>query len=93
MGVAQSAGSLARIIGPMAAGFLYGINEKLPYLICGGIAAFTAVLAWVLLCRGGQTRTLEPMTADEAEAVAHSPILEDEDLEAPDAEVGSADRK
>ncbi|MFT4587411.1 MAG: DHA1 family tetracycline resistance protein-like MFS transporter [Candidatus Binatia bacterium] len=81
MGVAQSAGSLARMIGPIVASVLYGINHTLPYLVCGGTAFLTAILAWFLLCRGkgGPTRTLEPMTADEAEAVAHSPILEDDD--------------
>jgi len=93
MGVAQSAGSLARMIGPVAAGFLYGIDDKLPYLICGGIALFSAFLAWLLLCRGVPTKTLDPMTADEAEAVAHSSVLEDEDLETPDGPGESADRK
>ncbi len=83
MGVAQSAGSLARIIGPLAAGFFYGIDGKLPYLVCGCIAFLTAILAWALLCRGEPIRTMEPMTADEAEAVAHSSVLEDEDSDPP----------
>jgi len=93
MGVTQSAGSLARIIGPLAAGFLYGIDEKLPYLICGVIALFTAVLAWFLLCRGEQTKSMEPMTAEEAEAVAHSSVLEDEDFNAPDGPDGAKEPK
>jgi hypothetical protein len=41
IGVAQSAGALARIVGPIFAATLYGLNDStraLPYLICGSIA-------------------------------------------------------
>jgi len=47
IGVAQSAGALARIVGPIFAATLYGLNDStraLPYLICGGIAIFTGLL-------------------------------------------------
>lgn len=41
IGVAQSAGSLARIVGPLFAASLYVHVALLPYLICGGIAILT----------------------------------------------------
>jgi len=47
IGVAQSAGALARIFGPLFAATLYGMNESthaLPYLICGSIAILTGLL-------------------------------------------------
>jgi len=62
LGVAQSFGSLARILGPMFATTLFFMNEQLPrflsertamqlpYLICGGVALVTAVFAWQYLC-------------------------------------------
>jgi len=49
IGVAQSAGSLARIFGPLFAGALYGHLPMLPYLVCGGIAVVTSLFAWRLL--------------------------------------------
>jgi MFS family permease len=51
LGVAQSFGSLARILGPIFAGTLFFVDMKLPYLICGGLALLTAVFAWKSLCR------------------------------------------
>ena len=50
LGVAQSFGSLARILGPVFAGTLFFVDVKLPYLICGGVALLTALLAWKYLC-------------------------------------------
>jgi MFS family permease len=44
IGVAQSAGSLARIVGPIFAATLLDFNPPLPYLICSGISLLTAVL-------------------------------------------------
>jgi MFS family permease len=47
IGVAQSAGALARIVGPIFAATLYGLNDSthaLPYLICGGIAILAGLL-------------------------------------------------
>src|SRR5665213_2432333 len=49
-GVAQSFGSLARILGPMFANIFFFVDIKLPYLICGGLALLTALFAWKSLC-------------------------------------------
>ena len=48
--VAQSAGSLARILGPLFSATLYGYRPMLPYLICGGVALLTGGFAWNFLC-------------------------------------------
>jgi len=45
LGVAQSAGALARIVGPLFAASLYFHAPMLPYVICGAIAVVAAVLA------------------------------------------------
>jgi DHA1 family tetracycline resistance protein-like MFS transporter len=50
LGVAQSFGALARILGPLFAGGLFFVHPALPYLICGGIALLTAFVAWSFLC-------------------------------------------
>lgn len=52
IGVAQSAGSLARILGPLFAGLLYHFHPAVVFLACGGIALLTAVWAWQGLCKG-----------------------------------------
>lgn len=44
IGVAQSAGSLARIVGPLFAATLYDYKPMLPYLICGSISIVTGLL-------------------------------------------------
>jgi DHA1 family tetracycline resistance protein-like MFS transporter len=49
IGVAQSAGSLARILGPLFAVILYLRVAPLPYVICGGLAILAAVLTWQYL--------------------------------------------
>ena len=49
IGVAQSAGSLARIVGPLFAGTLYGHSPMLPYLICGGISILTGLIVFPML--------------------------------------------
>jgi MFS family permease len=51
LGVAQSAGTLARIVGPVFATSLYAFHPPLPYLICAGIAVATSLVAWQFLCR------------------------------------------
>jgi MFS family permease len=56
LGVAQSFGALARIIGPIFATTLFFLrpaqpSPELPYVVCGGIAFLTALLAWQFLCR------------------------------------------
>jgi MFS family permease len=50
IGVAQSAGSLARIVGPIFAATLLEYRPALPYLICSGISLFTALLVIQRLC-------------------------------------------
>lgn len=60
LGVAQSFGSLARILGPVAATTLYFVggtpSPKLPYLFAGGIALLTALFAGYFLCREPQAK-------------------------------------
>ncbi|MDD5140878.1 MAG: MFS transporter [Verrucomicrobiales bacterium] len=61
LGVAQSFGSLARILGPVFATTLFFVDMKLPYLICGGVALLTGLFAWKSLCR----EELAPMVVAE----------------------------
>jgi MFS family permease len=50
IGIAQSAGSLARIAGPMFAGMFFSAHPSLPYFVCAGIAVVTGVVAlWWLV--------------------------------------------
>jgi len=49
IGVAQSAGSLARIVGPLFAATLYGHVPMLPYMICGGISIVTGIIVFPML--------------------------------------------
>jgi MFS family permease len=46
IGIAHSAGSLARITGPMFAGLVYQAHSSLPYLVCAGIALATGIIGW-----------------------------------------------
>ncbi len=46
IGVAQSAGSLARIVGPLFATTLYVLTPKLPYVLCGGISIVAGIFAF-----------------------------------------------
>jgi DHA1 family tetracycline resistance protein-like MFS transporter len=55
IGVAQSASSLARIVGPIFAATLLEYYPPLPYLICSAISLFTALLVVQRLCGQGQT--------------------------------------
>ena len=49
IGTAQSAGSLARIGGPIFAASLLDLHPAMPYLICAGVSLVTAILAWQFL--------------------------------------------
>jgi multidrug resistance protein len=51
IGVAQSAGSLARIVGPIFTASLFYTSPALPYLICGGLSLVTGLIAWHHLAR------------------------------------------
>ena len=54
MGVFQSSAALARIIGPLAAGFLYDYSAPSPYYLAGALFALGAVLSLGL--RGNEAR-------------------------------------
>lgn len=58
LGVAQSAGSLARIAGPVFASATYGWAPAVPYLACAGISLAAGVLAWVKLA--GKPEATDP---------------------------------
>jgi nitrate/nitrite transporter NarK len=45
LGVAQSAGTLARVLGPLFATTLYQVRAPSPYLACAGVAIAAAFLA------------------------------------------------
>jgi MFS transporter, DHA1 family, tetracycline resistance protein len=51
IGVAQSAGALARIFGPMFSASLFFKIPYLPYVICACLAFLTGILAWQRLTR------------------------------------------
>jgi MFS transporter, DHA1 family, tetracycline resistance protein len=51
IGVAQGAGSLARILGPVFATALLPYSPPLPYLICAAVLLATTALAFQRLCR------------------------------------------
>ncbi len=52
IGIAQSAGSLARILGPIFAATLFDYSAPLPYLLCSGVCVIAGWVAWQRLCRG-----------------------------------------
>ena len=54
IGVAQGAGSLARIFGQFSASMMYGHSPILPYFICGGLAIAVSLVAAVKLAGGTQ---------------------------------------
>jgi MFS family permease len=49
LGIAQSAGSLSRIVGPLFAGALFDAHPAMPYYICGVIAMFAGGVGWFWL--------------------------------------------
>ncbi|HLO99002.1 MAG TPA: MFS transporter [Fimbriimonas sp.] len=49
MGLNQSLGSLARVIGPVFANFLFQLKPSYPYLYGGLLACIPAIMAWVIL--------------------------------------------
>jgi MFS family permease len=51
-GVAQSAGSLARILAPIFAASIFDVSRAAPYLASAGIAILAGLIAWAKLCRG-----------------------------------------
>lgn len=58
IGVAQSAGSLARIVGPIFAATLFDWSPILPYVACSAVCIIAGTLAWLkLLDRAPSLRT------------------------------------
>jgi predicted MFS family arabinose efflux permease len=51
IGVAQSAGSLARILGPLFSASLFTYSIALPYVVCAVVSLLTGILAWQRLSR------------------------------------------
>jgi MFS family permease len=49
LGVAQSAGSLARVFGPPFAGYLFDRHVAWPFVICGILALVTGIVSWIRL--------------------------------------------
>jgi MFS family permease len=60
MGLTQSLGSLARIIGPLFANWLFQHNPSYPYLYGAALATIPAVLAWVVLKPSDPSTDNEP---------------------------------
>ncbi len=52
IGVAQSMGALARILGPITMVPLFYRQPPLPYVICGGLSLLTGLIAWQRLTKG-----------------------------------------
>ena len=52
IGVAQSAGSLARIVAPIFAATLFDYHPLWPYAICGAVSLLAALWAWQVLGKG-----------------------------------------
>lgn len=63
LGVAQSAGSLARILGPLFAGFFFDRHPSWPYTLCALIALVTGLVAWQRLVRPPALPKAEPQSA------------------------------
>jgi MFS family permease len=49
LGVAQSAGSLARIVGPIFAATLFDAHPAWPYVTAAGLSMLSAVLVWFMI--------------------------------------------
>jgi sugar phosphate permease len=54
IGVAQSAGSLARILGPLVVLPLFFWSAASPYVLCGVGSALTGIIAYARLARSGE---------------------------------------
>jgi MFS family permease len=55
IGAAQSAGSLARILGPIFAGTLFQFHPSWPYVVCGVVALLTGLVCAPMLKRAAAT--------------------------------------
>ena len=61
MGLTQSLGSLARIIGPLFANWLFQHNPSYPYLYGAALATIPAILAWTVLKPSDPATDNEPI--------------------------------
>ena len=73
LGVAQSIGTLARIIAPIFATWLDAIYPPLPFVICAGIAMVSGVVAWQYLRRPFSARATAAVAGDVEKATAPPP--------------------
>lgn len=71
LGVGQSIGSLARIVGPALAGFAFDIGVAMPYLLGASVAAMATILAAGM--RPGLTPTPPGNTGDDAPPTGATP--------------------
>lgn len=67
LGVAQSAGSLARIFGPFFAGGMYEFGPKAPYWSCAAIALIFGIIALMVLKSRPQNSDSNPTTSETSE--------------------------
>jgi len=78
MGVTQSVGSLARIIGPILALSLMDFRLELPYLICAFIAIIASILAILLIVSPSKEamKQTEPasVSSEDDESSANTPV-------------------
>ena len=78
MGVTQSVGSLARIIGPILALSLMDFHLELPYLICAFIAIIASILAVLLIVSPSKESMMqaEPVSvsSEDGESPAETPV-------------------
>jgi sugar phosphate permease len=70
IGVAPSAGALARIAGPLFAGALLHGNAWLPYVICAILSVLTAILAWARLHNPAALPTPEAVAISDSQTPA-----------------------
>lgn len=64
IGVAQSAGSLARILGPIFAATLFTHHPSLPYMICAVVSLLTGIFAWQRLSQNYAPPSLQKAEAN-----------------------------
>jgi multidrug resistance protein len=68
IGVAQSMGALARIVGPMTLVPLFYKMPPLPYVICAVVCLLTGLIAWQRLSKGYERPSAAAVTAPKVEA-------------------------
>jgi MFS family permease len=64
MGTFQSAASLARVVGPVAAGWLYDREQAAPFWLASGLLL---VVAWLARALPKRVDSAEPMAGERAQ--------------------------